>query len=47
MLIGMKFSTHPHDFAQQLLLASQAPGGLGHEVLRQPQGIESLLEALA
>jgi hypothetical protein len=36
---------HTHDFAQQLLLAAQASGDLGHEVIRQPQGIESLLES--
>jgi hypothetical protein len=37
---------HPHDFAQQFLLASQAPCDLGYEVFRQPQVIEGLVEGL-
>ena len=36
----------PHDFAQELLLASQAPFDLGHEVFGEPQVIEGLLEGL-
>jgi hypothetical protein len=37
---------HPDDFSQELVLAVQAPFDLGHEVFRQPQVIESLLESL-
>ena len=37
---------HPDDFAQELLLAPQTPFDLGHEVFRQPQVIEGLLEGL-
>ncbi|MFL5513103.1 MAG: hypothetical protein ACJ8CN_11820, partial [Gemmatimonadales bacterium] len=37
---------HPNDFSQELVLAVQAPFDLGHEVFRQPQVIESLLEGL-
>src|SRR5713226_2010786 len=37
---------HPDDFSQELVLAVQAPFDLGHEVFRQPQVIEGLLEGL-
>jgi hypothetical protein len=37
---------HAKDFAQELVLAAQAPFDLGHEVFRQPQVIEGLLEGL-
>ena len=37
---------HPDDFSQELVLAVQAPFDLGHEVFRQPQVIEGLLEDL-
>jgi hypothetical protein len=36
---------HPDDFSQ-LVLAAQAALNLGHEVVRQPQGIKGLLEGL-
>src|SRR5215831_7875817 len=35
---------HAHDVAQARALAVPAPGDLGHEVFRQPQVIEGLLE---
>ena len=37
---------HPNDFAQQLLLAPQAPFDLGHQVFGEAQVIEGLLEGL-
>src|SRR5215471_289274 len=37
---------HSDDFAQELVLAPQAAFDLGHEVFRQPQVIEGLLEGL-
>src|SRR5882672_7709096 len=40
--------THdPKEFAQELVLTSQTPFDLGHEVFRKPQGIEGLLEGLS
>src|SRR5262249_25900528 len=38
---------HPDDLAQQFLLPPEAPFDLGHEVVRQPQVIEGLLEGLS
>ena len=38
--------TLPH-FAQELFLTAQTPFDLGHEVLRQPQVIEGLLEGFS
>jgi hypothetical protein len=37
---------HAHDVAHELVLAGHAPGDLGHEVVREPQGIAGLLEGL-
>jgi hypothetical protein len=39
--------THqPHDLAQQLLLAAQAPFDLGHQVVGEPQVLQGLLQGL-
>jgi hypothetical protein len=35
---------HPDNFPQERVLAAQTPFDLGHEVFRQPQVIEGLLE---